>query len=275
LPDYLGPYGRLLETRLRVVSWNVWWRFGPWQERAPAIEATLRTLDADVVALQEVWGEPDGPSFASVLGDALGYHHVYAQRLDWDGVLFGNAILSRWPIAETEWWPLPARGDAEESRTLLYASIEGPRGAVQVFDTHLNWRFDHSDVRQEQVAFICERIEEKRPRDFPPILCGDMNASPDSTEMWMLNGKTTTPVRKLVFHDAWELAGDGPGHTWSNDNPYAAQDLEVARRIDYIYTGWPRAHGAGNVVHAEMIGRDPVEGVVPSDHYGVLADIRY
>lgn len=270
-----GPYGELIETRLRVVSWNIWWRFGPWEERAPAIEATIRALDPDVVALQEVWGEQDGTTFASQLGERLGYEHAYAHRFDIDGVLFGNAILSRWPITSTEWWPLPARGDAEEMRTLLFAGIDGPRGPFQVFCTHLNWRFDQSDVRQGQVRSICELVESKRPRVFPPILCGDMNAPPDSTEMQMLSGKTTLPVPKLVFHDAWEMAGDGPGHTWSNENPYAALDLEVARRIDFIYTGWPRAHGAGHVTRCEVIGQQPVDGVVPSDHYGVLAELRY
>lgn len=275
MPEHVGPYGALVETRLRVLTWNLWWRFGPWEERFPAIQETIRTLDPDVVALQEVWGDADGSTSASRLAEALGYEHVYAQRLQLDGVLFGNAILSRWPIASSEWWPLPARPDAEEHRTVLVADVDGPRGLFQVWCTHLNWRFDHSDVRQEQVAYICERVAERRPRTFPPILCGDMNAPPDSTEMWMLSGKTTLPVPKLVFHDAWEMAGDGPGHTWSNGNPYAALDLEVARRIDFVWSGWPRAGGAGHVTSARVIGQDAVDGVVPSDHYGVLAELRY
>jgi endonuclease/exonuclease/phosphatase family metal-dependent hydrolase len=272
---HVGPYGELLETRLRVLSWNLWWRFGPWEARFPAIQETVRRLDPDIACLQEVWGEPEGESSASRIADALGYEHVYAHRLHLDGVDFGNAIISRWPIASTEWWPLPARHDAEEMRTLVFAEVDGPRGPVQVFNTHLNWRFDHSDVRQEQVRYICERIEEKRPRTFPPILCGDMNAPPDSTEMWMLSGKTTLPVPKLVLHDAWEMAGDGPGHTWSNDNPYARLDLEMSRRIDFIWSGWPRAGGAGHVTSCEVIGQEAIDGVVPSDHYGVLAELRY
>ena len=24
-----GPFGPLLETRLRLVTWNIWWRYGP------------------------------------------------------------------------------------------------------------------------------------------------------------------------------------------------------------------------------------------------------
>jgi endonuclease/exonuclease/phosphatase family metal-dependent hydrolase len=273
----VGAYGELIETRLRVLSWNLWWRFGPWEARFPAIQETISRLDPDVCALQEVWCEADGSSSASRIAAELGYEHVYASRFEMsEGVRFGNAILSRWPIASSEWWPLPSvRPDAEEMRTLLVADIDGPRGPLQLWCTHLNWKFHHSDVRQEQVRYICERIAERRPRTYPPILCGDMNAPPDSTEMWMLNGRTTVPVPNLVFHDAWEMAGSGSGDTWSNENPYAALDLEVQRRIDYIYVGWPKQGGAGHAVACDVVGREAIDGVVPSDHYGVVADLRY
>lgn len=271
-----GPYGRLIETRLRVMTWNVWWRFGPWEERAPSIAATVRRVDPDVLCLQEVWGLDDGTSFASVLADELGFHHVYASRLDWDGVRFGNAVLSRWPILRSEERPLPARGDAEEHRTVVLAEVDGPRGPVQVFCTHLNWRLDHSAVRQEQVHAICSFVAEARPRTYPPILCGDMNADPVSDEIRMLTGRAAVPVEKLLFHDAWEVAGDGgPGFTWSNDNPYAVLDLEPSRRIDYVFSGWPKAGGAGHVTSCEVVGLEPVDGVVGSDHLAVVAELRY
>ena len=34
----------LIDTRLRVATWNVWWRFGPWKDRQPAIAETLRGI---------------------------------------------------------------------------------------------------------------------------------------------------------------------------------------------------------------------------------------
>ena len=57
MTEQLGAFGALLETRVRVLSWNIWWRYGPWEARRPAIAATLPQLDADVVCLQEVWDE--------------------------------------------------------------------------------------------------------------------------------------------------------------------------------------------------------------------------
>ncbi|GAA2402663.1 hypothetical protein GCM10010191_07760 [Actinomadura vinacea] len=31
----------------------------------------------------------------------------------------------------------------------------------------------------------------------------------------------------------------------------------------------------GHPVHCELLGTEPVDGVIASDHYGVLADLRY
>src|SRR5215213_654791 len=271
-----GPYGVLRDGRLRVLTWNLWWRFGPWERRRPAIAATLADLRPDVVALQEVWGEPGGTNLAAELAAELGYHHAYGGRLSLDGVDFGNAVLSRWPITSSAPTALPAPPDADEQRLVLRADVDGPRGPLQVFSTHLNWRFDHSAVRQQQVRAIAEVVAGARPRTYPPVLCGDFNAVPDSDEIRMLTGRAAGPVEGLVFHDAWEAAGDGgPGHTWSNANPYAVLDLEPDRRIDYVLVGWPKAGGAGHVTSCEVVGTSPVDGVVPSDHYGVLAELRY
>jgi endonuclease/exonuclease/phosphatase family metal-dependent hydrolase len=282
MTDAVGPYGPLLETRLSVLTWNLWWRYGPWEARRPAIAATLARLDADVICLQEVWD--DGAAcFAAELAEGLGFHHAFGARLEVEGVRFGNAVLSRWPIREHEVLPLPAPPGLDELRTCVRADIDGPRGALQVFSTHLNWRFDQSHVRQEQVRAICAFIAASRRgggQPFPPVLCGDFNADPDSDEVRMLTGRAATPVPKLVFHDAWEVAGrasesSATGATWTNDNPYARLDLEPDRRIDYVLAGWPKAGGAGHVTRCTVEGLEPVDGVVPSDHLAVLTHLRY
>ena len=127
---------------------------------------------------------------------------------------------------------------------------------------------------------ICRFIDAAKPaagRSFPPILGGDFNADPDSDEIRMLSGRAATPVSKLVFHDAWEVAGQASdssatGATWTNRNPYAKLDLEPDRRIDYLFVGWPKAGGAGHVTRCTVEALEPVDGVVPSDHLAVLAE---
>jgi endonuclease/exonuclease/phosphatase family metal-dependent hydrolase len=273
-------FGPLIETSLRVMTWNVWHQFGPWRARRHAIAATLDATAPDVVALQEVWGASDG-SFAGELAADLGYSHVDAWRAEHEGVTFGNAVLARWPITDAHQLALPAPEGRDELRTALRADVDGPRGPIQVFCTHLNWRFDQSAIRQEQVRAIADFVRKARqPRErfggFPPIVCGDFNAVPDSDEIRLLTGRSTVAVDGLVFHDAWEVAGDGSaGHTWSNRNPFAQRGLEPDRRIDYVFVGWPKEGGAGHVRRCWLTGMEPVEGVLPSDHYAVVAEVRY
>ena len=53
--DQYAPYGTVVESSLRVVTWNVWGRYGQWAERQAAIEDSLVTANPDVVCLVESW----------------------------------------------------------------------------------------------------------------------------------------------------------------------------------------------------------------------------
>ena len=267
--------GNLIETRLKVLTWNIWWRYGPWQNRRPAIVETLKRLDCDVIALQEVW-QDDSTNLAAELAAELGYFHVFVSSMEREGLGFGNAVLSRWPIIRSDSAMLYGAEENGEGRVVLFAEIDGPRGRLPFFATHLNWKFEHSHIRQRQVADLAGFVDARKLSAFPPVVCGDFNADPTSEEIRMLTGLTTCPVEGLVFHDAWVAADHaGPGFTWDNANPYAAQILEPNRRIDYILTGWPKLRGAGHVVSCEVVAKDAVNDVYPSDHYGVTAHLRY
>ena len=52
-------YGQLIETTIRIVTWNAWGRYGPWQEREAAIISTLANARPDVVVLTESWARAD------------------------------------------------------------------------------------------------------------------------------------------------------------------------------------------------------------------------
>ena len=190
-----------------LVSWNVWWRFGDHHARAPHVAAELDRVAADVVCLQEVWGEvgdraPDGDDGAVVDGPGTdGAFHAadlaqhlglpewrYAWRRAHEGVAFGNAILSRHPIVRAEALHLPSGDHLDEQRTCLLVVVDTPDGRCNVATTHLNFLWDHSHVRQEQAAAICRWLAERREPDAPVVLTGDLNAEPISDEVRMLTG---------------------------------------------------------------------------------------
>lgn len=59
------------------------------------------------------------------------------------------------------------------------------------------------------------------------------------------------------------------------DNPWAAPLLQPDRRIDYVFAGPPREGGAGHIIRCAVAGNQPVNEVLPSDHYAVVPDLRY
>jgi endonuclease/exonuclease/phosphatase family metal-dependent hydrolase len=280
--EYDPGYGPLVSTRVRIATWNLWGRYGPWEPRAPAIEATLRHVDPDICSLQEVW-EDDARSQTEEIARALGFtHHVYAANLERDGARSGNAIVSRWPIIRQEVRTLPrtagnARDDENEERLAVLAEIDGPRGPIQVYCAHLSWRDDHSAIRQAQVGDICTFVRANRPRTFPPVLCGDLNAEPHSDEIRMLTGLAAVPEPGLVFRDAWLAAGNAldDGHTCANVNPFVGPNLGRNMRIDYVMVGQPRLGGVGHVLDARLAGNAEFDNIWPSDHFAVVAEMRY
>jgi endonuclease/exonuclease/phosphatase family metal-dependent hydrolase len=70
----------------RVATLNIWNRFGPWDERLPAIRAGVRELAPDVLGLQEVVrlapGEGDELDQAAAIADGFGYHVAYGRAHD-------------------------------------------------------------------------------------------------------------------------------------------------------------------------------------------------
>ncbi|MEO3848255.1 endonuclease/exonuclease/phosphatase family protein [Streptomyces sp. B8F3] len=270
---------------IRVMTWNLWWRFGPWQERSKAILKTLRDARPDVVGLQEVWGQGDD-NIAGWLAKELGMHWAWApspepgrwqRRIDDPTVDVGNAVLSRWPITERESIVLPPGEEGPDGQQALYARVAAPSGVeVPFFTTHLLSHPYASATRCAQVSALARFVHERRgDGDFPPVVTGDFNAEPDSDEMRLLSGTKTAPaVRGQVLYDAWRYARPGAaGQTWDLANPHAARILEWDTRIDYVLVGPPGPVGEGHVRNVRRAGDGPVDGVWPSDHCAVVADL--
>jgi endonuclease/exonuclease/phosphatase family metal-dependent hydrolase len=262
---------------LRVATLNIWNRFGPWEQRLVAIRAGLSALAPDVLGMQEVLrlhdGEGDGLDQAAAIAAGFGYHVAYGSG---EGERWGNAALSRWPIVRTQLFELPREG-TEDKRTLLFAEIDSPVGTLPFFVTHLNWRFDEGHVREAQVRAIVQCIESlSTDRALPAILVGDFNAEPDADEIRFLRGLTSLGgPRRVYYRDAYALAGGGSaGVTFGHSNAFAAPMREPDRRIDYIFVRGQKDGFLGEPLEARVCFDEPVDGVLASDHFGVVATLR-
>jgi endonuclease/exonuclease/phosphatase family metal-dependent hydrolase len=257
----------------RAATLNIWNRFGPWDERLPAIREGLKTVAPDVIGMQEVLRCADLDQ-GKVLGEDLGYNIAWGMASENHGFPVGNAILSRWPILTTAEVKLP-NGGTDETRVLVYALLDAPFGKVPFFCTHLNWKLNQSNVRQLQTHAVAKAVNEiAPPGSFPPVLVGDFNAGPDADEVRFLKGLCQLEGQSVYFADAWDFNGPRElGPTFSKTNPHAEPLREPERRIDYVFVRGPDDAHRGEPLDAQVCFNRPFRGVYPSDHYGVVATI--
>ncbi|MFF2550112.1 endonuclease/exonuclease/phosphatase family protein [Nocardia sp. NPDC058058] len=279
---------------LRVAQLNMGSLLEPhWDKRRFEIAAWLERLDPDVVCLQEVWETEPGTNTAGWLADnaAPGRWHwcfggyplpeeAWADR----SLLFGSAVLSRWPIENHRVFALPLDENPADSHPswrmqaeLLHAHTAG----IDVFSTHLAPPPAQAYHRVRQVLAIDDAIKATRDpaTPMPAILCGDFNAKPQSDEMRYLGANAVIEGRSTYYVDAWStLRPTEPGYTLDPLTNPQARFLNVPpQRIDYILVGDPflRPGGAGRILYTDFAFHDSLTGPIASDHYGLMADIAW
>jgi endonuclease/exonuclease/phosphatase family metal-dependent hydrolase len=273
------------EGCLRVLTLNCWNVAEPLAERMALVRAGVEALAPDLIGFQEIIVRRDGFDQGAWILDGLGFERVFGAAYRWaegtsflphdgEGDAFGNLIASRWPILRTEVRELPGV-ETGERRSAIAALVDSPWGRLAFTTTHLNWRLDQGWVRERQVVALAALVEAAAAdATLPPILTGDLNAEPDSTEIRFLRGLASIDGRSTYLQDAWSVAGRGPGHTWDNRNPYARYGSDPDRRIDYVLVGHADQFGRGRIEAARLAMTEPRDGVFPSDHFGVVAEVR-
>lgn len=268
--------------RLRVATWNLWWRFGDPDRRHDAIVAALRELDADVVALQEVWWHRGG-SLADELGAALGMHVVLRPSRDpssWTSSMpgagaygIGNAVLARGALGEPVVAPLPAPPAEGAVRMLLDVVVATPAGSCRVLTVHLT-STPSSRLRCEQIRAVAAHLAAAPPTDLPPVVLGDFNAESDSDEMRLLEGLLTEPAEPgLLLINTRRWAADPAAATFTPANPHVVVTGAPPVGIDHVLVGLGRGTVPVQIERCAVFGDAPINGVWPSDHAGVVTDL--
>jgi endonuclease/exonuclease/phosphatase family metal-dependent hydrolase len=272
--------------RVRVATLNVWNTEGP-PGRHHLINRLIRDLQPDLLALQEVVHTPETPTLDVLLaGTGLQATHQSALQpapppfADRYG---GSALATRWPHRPLEALDQRVAGAPDVPWAALAAAVELPGlGEILFIGATGAWR-PAAEAARERQALALSDLEARHRRDLPSILAGDFNAPPEAASLRFLTGVQSLEGRSVRYHDAWAVAGEGPGHTWTADNPNAAAGAEqiigqprFAARFDYILIGGWDAHPKATApVQAARLAFDrPTDGIWPSDHFGVVADLE-
>ncbi|QDT56807.1 Endonuclease/Exonuclease/phosphatase family protein [Caulifigura coniformis] len=233
--------------RVKVLCYNI--HHGRGTDDKVDIERLARVIqsvDPDLVALQEVDSGVNRSSQINEpekLGELCKLTPVFGNNIKYDGGDYGNAILSRWPVARHENHKLQSYYPKEQ-RGLLEVEVTLPeqRGSLLFFATHFDYR-GNSPERLPSAELVNRIIATKG--NTPAILAGDLNEPPEAPA-----------VRELAR--VWKRTNDGELPTFPVDTP--------KRQIDHILVHPP---ARWRVVETRVL-----DEAVASDHRAIFSVLK-
>lgn len=247
---------------LSCVTVNVWFGEPYFEERFLALMALLEEHRPDVIALQEV----TTPFLAGLRATPwIRRDYTVSDFMGSTLSSYGVALLTRLPVESMALHDLPTRMD----RKLLLAHLLVNDTRLAVATVHMESLVDSAPWRARQLEQIFKTL--KGDRDA--ILMGDFNFC----SLWAEEQASLDPQ----YVDVWsELHADKPGYTADTDlNLMLAAFSKEKKTVRYDrmlvrsdVPGWEPES-------VELIGTEPIAPdrpeVFPSDHFGILARLRW
>jgi endonuclease/exonuclease/phosphatase family metal-dependent hydrolase len=199
------------------------------------IAAVIKSIDADVVAIQEIDSVTQRSNGVFVLKEIAEHANMeltFGASIPFQGGKYGIGILSKEKPVLIKSVALPGR---EEKRSLLIAEFED----YTVCCTHFSL---NPNDRLLSIAIINQYTKDYNK---PVFLAGDLNTSPSSEVM-------------KEFRKSWTILNDTNQFTFSSDNPETCIDYILTRKTDNV----------------KVIGAMVANEKIASDHLPVYVEVE-
>lgn len=237
---------------IRVATYNVRGCVGVDRQRSEArIAEVIASMSADVVGLQELDANRKRSAAvdqAAEIARRLGWKHVFHPAMRNGDEQYGDAIISRHPLALKRAIDLPGRGTwyCRETRVALWAEAETDLGPVQIINSH----FGLGRAERILQARLLTDAEVLGDDALPLVLLGDLN-SVRTSPAYRIIAARLRDVRTLVRQG-------GAFRTFPTRLPSLA--------VDHIFVN------AALNANALAVHRTPLARVA-SDHYPLVAEL--
>jgi len=219
------------------------------------IARVIARFSPDIIALQELdVGRARSGHIDQVemIARKLEMHYQFHCAFRWKDEQYGNAILSRYPMALIKSGSLPKLEHPRhqnEPRGALWVSVEFEGKKIQVLNTHLSLWPRERTLQVE--ALLSEEWLQHPDCQGPVVLCGDFNALPQS--------QVYRKICSKLYDSQSVLVGHRPRATWFGQYPLS--------RIDYVFVN------ANLHVDSITVPRTDLEKIA-SDHLPLITEFN-
>lgn len=269
---------------VRVLTLNLWQRYGAWADRRSVLIEGIRVLDPDLLAFHESIRTSEYDQAADLLGP--GFNLVHSKGRDPNGM--GISIASRWPLGEVKEVDLKVTPrTADFPCTTLVAEVIAPVpiGTLLFVNHFPSWQLNFEHERELQAVAAARFVEELIGQNNQQVvMVGDLDADPNAASIRFWSGRQSLANFSVCYRDAWESTHpEDPGHTFTPRNPLVTDGVVKGmrpfrdwpfRRIDYVFVRFGTHGGrALDIAACTRVFDEPIHGIWASDHFGLVADL--
>ena len=250
---------------MRIATYNIWNSDVGMPKRTEQIMRQIMQMDADIICLQEV----KNAKFYADLAEKLPYSYAVFYNHEHEDE--GLAIFSRFPLMKGQY-----------IKNSALAVADTPDGLLLIANVHLPW--ESAMEREIAVKKLNECISQISADC--KLMLGDFNCAPSSDVQRFLLGECTlfggasVPcwydlAESFAFYNktAPEITLD----IQNNPRWMGQATVETSQRYDRILLQNTYPHDFPLLEKVCTFGKeiDWISGFMPSDHYGVYADLRF
>lgn len=229
-------------------------------ERAPRLNAVISPYDADIIAFQEVrekWEEHIDKYFMKDYNMFLKYRDdvedkeavaILWKKEAYELVDKGNFWLSDTPEVKSKGWD--ERFDCYRQCAYVILKDKTTGSMFTVMNTHYGFG-DNCQTKSSKLLYEYS----KNISDYPTFITGDFNMTPESAG-----------YKEIVryFTDVNAECDNYTGNTYHGYDPSVPRDTH----IDYVFSG------EGVKPLCQKLIDKTIEGMYPSDHYGLYSELE-
>lgn len=258
---------------MKIATYNVWNENNGKGNRFNQLIQEIKTVDADIIALQEVTEH----FFKNHLTTELDYK--YCEFRQYRNEDEGLAILSKYEIKDSFFL-----NTSEEFSYSAALNVVFQVGELKYSFTNVHLPWDSAKIKEQQIVAIDRYIHEHKEQVDWSILLGDFNGSlnssvhryllgeqtindAESKPYWFEVSSTYAEINKLMLKPTLDFLNNP---RWGGKNT-----IEIPIAVDriYILNNWYNVA----IKSVEIFGTDisASNGLSASDHYGVITDVDF
>lgn len=257
---------------MKIATYNVWNENKGVGDRFEQLVNEINSVDSDIIGLQEVTSY----FYETYLVSNKNYpFHIYGKYSDEDE---GLAILSKYPILESCFLHNKVYGFSKALSVLL--DVEGRK--ISFTNLHLPW--DSALEKERQICVIDKYLHTQLSHNGLLIMVGDFNGGMNSSVHRYLVGEQS--INGCEAKPYWDELATGYSaisgepikatlDTLTNPRWAGGKSAYPPTVTDRIYTLEYQYEFSLESLHIFGTTISPQNGLAPSDHYGVVAEIEF